>query len=458
MYYCFFLSFLMTCCSLNLPSDTANNHALIYHHFKVTEKEGQILTAKPIAATSIPQWAYKISQQSWDWSKGPNPETPYFKMPVPFVLPPNADSGEPFYSHNHCPSMTWLNNGDLLAIWYSTKSEQNTELTVLASRRRANANHWDPSSEFFKAESHNMHASSLFRDAQGVLYHFNGMGAKDTPGWGNLALLLRTSTDNGVTWSPPQVVGPEYRNRQMPISGAIITQNGVMIQACDADPGANGGTALHISKDGGQNWHDFGRDKPAPNFQKSATGQGTIAGIHAGIIELKDGRLMALGRGDSINDRMPMSISDDLGKTWTYSASPFPPIDGGQRLILKRLNEGPILLISFTNSKQQDKTKSWSFTDANGNSFEGIGMYATLSFDEGQTWPIRKLLTPGNGNYNGGAWTGKFKASPTRAEHAGYLAVTQTPDNIIHLISSRLYYQFNLKWLTTMPSTEEFSN
>ena len=33
------------------------------------------------------------------------------------------------------------------------------------------------------------------------------------------------------------------------------------------------------------------------------------------------------------------------------------------------------------------------------------------------------------------------------AEPRGYLAGTQTPDNMIHLITSRFYYKFNLAWL-----------
>jgi len=35
----------------------------------------------------------------------------------------------------------------------------------------------------------------------------------------------------------------------------------------------------------------------------------------------------------------------------------------------------------------------------------------------------------------------------THAEPMGYLAATQTPDGIIHLASSALYYRFNLAWL-----------
>jgi len=157
---------------------------------------------------------------------------------------------------------------------------------------------------------------------------------------------------------------------------------------------------------------------------------------------------MAFGRGQAIDGRMPMSLSDDLGETWIHEATEFPPIGGGQRLILKRLNEGPILFVSFTSgNRRAPEANGMTFTDENGNEFTGHGMFAALSFDEGKTWSSRKLLTPGAGDYDGGAHTGPFTATPTRAEHAGYLAVTQTPDGVIHLISSRLHYRFNLAYL-----------
>ena len=74
-------------------------------------------------------------------------------------------------------------------------------------------------------------------------------------------------------------------------------------------------------------------------------------------------------------------------------------------------------------------------------------MYAVLSFDEGKTWPIKKLITDGTYRFlNGGAWTGAFEMDATHAEPRGYLAATQSPDNVIHLVSSRLHYRFNLTW------------
>jgi formylglycine-generating enzyme len=110
-----------------------------------------------------------------------------------------------------------------------------------------------------------------------------------------------------------------------------------------------------------------------------------------------------------------------------------------------RLREGPLLLVSFTG--ERERRDGHGVRGSPGRKFRGVGMFAALSFDEGQTWPVRKLLTPGQGEYDGGAWTGAFTASPTRAEHGGYLAATQTPDGVIHLISSRLHYRFNLAWL-----------
>ena len=187
-----------------------------------------------------------------------------------------------------------------------------------------------------------------------------------------------------------------------------------------------------------------------PDFKGGGSGQGTIAGIHAGVVELKNGDFLALGRGDTIQGRMPMSISRDQGQTWNYSASPFTPLGGGQRLVLIRLREGPLLLVSFTcTDRQHPRTRGMEFLKQDGSTFRGYGMFAAISEDEGRTWPVRKLITAGSGEHDGGAWTGKFTASPDNAEHAGYLAATQSPDGIIHLLSSALHYRFNLPWIKT---------
>lgn len=416
-----------------------------YRHFRVEDDGNRVAALTPLPDPNPPRWAREVDPEPYPWPKAKS--APSFTGPIPFVLPP-ADPGEPFHSHNHQPSITWLANGDLLAIWYSTKEETGGELTVLASRLRKGSDRWDPSSEFFKAEGRNMHGSAIFHDGKRTLHHLNGMAPAGAKGWAKLALLHRESRDHGVTWSAPVAVGPDYVQRHQVISGTRLTRDGVLLQPCDAVPGGEGGTALHLSRDGGKSWSDPGAGKPAPEFKAGATGQGTIAGIHAGVAVLDDGSLIALGRGDRIDGRMPMSRSVDQGKTWTYSASPFPPIGGGQRLVLMRLLEGPLLLVSFTNpDRAKPREGGLEFTRADGTRFTGHGLFAAISDDGGKTWPVRKLITPGSGDFDGGAWTRKFTAAPDNAEHAGYLASTQSPDGTIHLISSRLHYRFNLAWL-----------
>jgi hypothetical protein len=169
------------------------------------------------------------------------------------------------------------------------------------------------------------------------------------------------------------------------------------------------------------------------------------------VTELSDGRFLALGRGNNIDGRMPMSVSTDGGATWTYEASPFPPVSGGQRLVLRRLQEGALLLVSFTDPSSAENPRGLEFTRADGQTFTGYGMFAAVSYDDGATWPHKKLITPGKeaGVFDGGAWTREFTLDATHAEPKGYLASTQTPDGVIHLISSGLYYRFNLAWIET---------
>ncbi len=405
-----------------------------------------------------------ISQRKYRWKKSVA-KMPFFADPVPYIISPQVGSNTPFYKHNHQPAITWCANGDLLATWFSTNAEHGREMTVLSSRLKLGKATWEPAIEFFKVPDRNMTGTSLYHDKRGVIYHVNGIEAAGD--WQNLAISMRYSDDNGANWSRPVLVGAEHKMRHQVIAGMFETREGWLIQACDAVPGPAGGTVIYISKDvvrlrrQGIGWENPAEDAEIPDYGEGASG-GLIAGIHAGVVQLKDGSLLALGRSNDIPDkdgipRMPMSISRDMGKTWIYRASEFPPINSGQRLVLYRLEEGPILLISFTHcpGKVDQELEGMKFTDQDGKIFKGYGMFAALSYDDGKTWPVKKLMTDGKARMlSGGAWTGEFTMNATHAEPKGYLALTQTPDKMIHLLSSGLYYRFNLKWIesNTLPN------
>lgn len=413
--------------------------------FRVVESEAQL------QFTPAPSLAIGIDTKKTKWEKVSG-KTPMFIAPIPYVIQPPYSSGTPFYRHNHQPAITWCDNGDMLAIWFSANEENGRAMVVLSSRLRKGASQWEPASLFFKVPDRNMTGSSLLNDGKGTLYHFNGVEAAGD--WQNLAMAMRTSKDNGRTWSRPRLIEPEHAKRHQVIAGPIVTKEGHLVQLCDAGPGSNDGASIHISTDGGYTWNDPWDGSPLPTFADGGQGT-TIAGIHAGIVQLKDGSLMALGRGNSILDakgirRMPMSISMDGGKTWHYQATELPPIDGGQRLVLMRLHEGALLLVSFTDHplRTPEAERGILFRDASGKEEKGYGMYAALSYDEGKTWPVKKLISDGEYRFlDGGAWTGFFEMDKNHAEPRGYLAGTQSPDNMIHIVSSRLHYRFNLAWL-----------
>lgn len=398
---------------------------------------GELPASTPLTKRPTPRWAANVSQKKYDWKPAVDMRKPWFAEPIPFVKIPAGMNGPLYHQHNHDPALTWCANGDLLAIWYSTIKETGRELAVAASRLRLGSNQWDEADLFWDVPDRNDHAPALLTAKDGTLFHWNGLGVNE--GWRELALIQRTSRDNGVTWSKPRIIQPDHGLRNQPVPGAFQQKDGALCLPCDAHYSGEGGTALHVSHDKGKTWSDAGRGKPVPAFSEGGTGD-WIAGIHAPVAEW-NASLVAVGRGNNIHGRMPMSVSHDDGKTWTYSATPFPPIGSGQRAVLRHLREGPLLLISFA-------TKGMNFTNTAGGIFKGYGMFAALSDDGGKTWPVRKLLTDGkHRELNGQGATGQFVMDATHAEPKGYLAAVQTPDGIIHLISSGIYYHFNLAWL-----------
>ncbi len=398
---------------------------------------GAMPQGRPLPPPERPLAMRPSSDKSARRPKAPDPSRPYFVGPRTYVKIPPGSDGPLFSKHNHDPAIVECPNGDLLAIWYTCRTEPGRELGLAASRLRAGAEEWEPALPFWDAPDRNDHAPALWCDGKRI-YHFCGLSAAAT--WGNLAVVLRTSDDSGLTWSKARLIAPEHGRRHQPVESVFRTRDGTIVLACDAVPGGRGGTALLMSRDGGKTWFDPGAGKPPPEFREGATGA-WIAGIHAAVAELADGRLLAFGRGDTIAGRMPQSLSADMGRSWTYSASPFPPIGGGQRAVLLRLAEGPLLFASFA--------AQMTIPDAAGHPRQVSGLFAALSFDEGRTWPVRKLITDGGPprELDGGGNTGRFILSRDRAEPRGYLSVCQDAGGVIHLISSKLHYAFNLAWL-----------
>jgi formylglycine-generating enzyme required for sulfatase activity len=388
--------------------------------------------APPLHARNVGQSVPKIPLAPAD--------VPFFDGPKVFVKIPPESHGPLFSWHNHSPAITECPNGDLLAVWFSCVEETGAEVCNLASRLRHGESGWEPASPFWDGADVNDHAPKLWWDGDKTIWHFARGHAEN---------IVRASTDNGATWSRSRVLMPhdEFGNQ------VIRTREGFLIIPFDHDM-----TSFLISRDGGANWTYPDADRARSDFRPGGKGVRN-AGFHAPVVQLGDGRLMTFGRYDkpelqaSFGGMTPVSYSSDFGETWTYAASEFPIISSAQRQVLIRLREGPLLLCSFTDQARDWKNrKGMTFNAVDGSAFTGYGLFAAVSFDDGQTWPHRRLVTPGDPARELPSIdraTATF--STTMSERSGYLAAVQTRDGRIQLLSSKNHYTFNLAWLKALP-------
>jgi formylglycine-generating enzyme required for sulfatase activity len=354
----------------------------------------------------------------------PSPREPFFEGPKPFVRVPDGAVGPVFVSQNHSPSITECPNGDLLAVWFSTLAETDLTTANAASRLRLGEKEWEPASAFWDPQDVNDHAPKIWWDGDQTLYHFvEARGHGDN--------LIRRSTDNGATWSKAEVVRP----RGEPANHPIRLNDGVIAMPYD-------NSSLLISRDNGRTWQSRGRELRGTDDIRPGKSGPLIAGYHAPIVQLADGRLMAFSRLDAVplqerfDFKMPVNYSSDLGETWQWGISEFPVVSNVQKPVMLRLKEGPIVLCSFTDQWREWKNRKGLVFKSTDGDYTGYGLFAAVSYDEGKTWPDRRLLAP--------------EGRPL-ADGYGYLAATQTRDGRIQLITSKDHYVFNLAWIKALP-------
>jgi len=400
-----------------------------------------------------------VNEKRADWTAQMQ-TAPVFWAGGKFIeAPAEQFNSLPYWNRHHVPSLTFCDNGDLLATSFTAPFDNSDQMAILITRLRYGSKKWDAPGRFFVAPDHNVTSATLFNAGDGTIHHYNGLGNNRCD---NFSMIKRISRDNGVTWSEPKIVHrfpPVAASPERPLEPSRLwphmdlksyrDKDGqrTLLMSTDVGAGNELGSAIFSSTDEGDSWKELTRQSwQAFNFATKGKQAGWIAGIHAPFELLADGSFYAVGRSNNIDGFAPLSRSSNFGKTWTYSASPFPPILSGQRSVLMRLEEGPLLFISFTDSSidvRAGKIKGMNFEDSNGNMKNGSGIFSALSFDEGATWPKKKLIP-------------NWDKRPWKSRYSGYLSCVQSPDRMLHLVNSKFYYRFNLEWLReSMPAKIE---
>ncbi len=300
---------------------------------------------------------------------------------------------------------------------------------------------------------------------------------------GNLDLMLRRSTDGGRSWSEMRIVHEEGGAEKITIGNpcpVVDRSNGTIWLPLCRD---NRDVLMTHSTDDGQSWAvpvDITRDAKKPDWGWYATGPGVGIQLrhteHAGrlvipcdhreridgrdvmhshvfysddggkswqlggsvarhtdecqVVQLADGRLMINMRnywgragGQPENGSMrAVALSDDGGKTWG-------PIRFDRTLI------EPVCQASFLRLSSRasggDKNRLLFSNPASKTSREQLTV--RLSYDEGKTWPVEKVIHSGS---------------------AAYSSLAVLPDGRIGLLYERDNYakitftSFTLDWLT----------
>lgn len=104
------------------------------------------------------------------------------------------------------------------------------------------------------------------------------------------------------------------------------------------------------------------------------------------------------------------------------------------------------MLCSFTDQardlKQGRGGKGLAFRSTDGD-FTGVGLFAAVSDDDGRTWPHRRLIV--------GPEEPVTHANGIPANTNGYLALIQSRDGRLQLLTSSKHYTFNLAWIRALP-------
>ena len=270
------------------------------------------------------------------------------------------------YGFNHAPSATFLGNHRVMSVWFSGPFEGSVHQVVLGAISEDDGKTWGPAT----VVNDTPRVSDFdpgFIDAgdRTLLFFSNGRwekrpslgpskGGKKQTGVESFHMLLRTSDDQGRTWSEPREVGasPGWNCR----SNGIKLSNGTLLIPTHHLKFPHTSSVL-LSSDDGNTW-TRGPDINTPD--KVGAGEPSVA-------ELDNGTLVMVLR--TLDGNLWLTRSFDHGHTWaeperqglpaaTSSANLYYTSDG--KLVLTHNPTPPGLRTKLTLRVSKDAGRTWS--------------------------------------------------------------------------------------------------
>lgn len=272
------------------------------------------------------------------------------------------------------PSLITLPNGTVLAFCEARDGGDKSPTDLVLRRSKDNGDSWGVLETVLRGQGGAiMNPTPVYDKHNGVLLLLINYVIKST---GYDRLLLIKSIDEGLTWTAPVDLTHQL--------GSVHVGPGVGIQLNSARliiPGRASDEeteALVVySDDYGKSWKKGGLAKTQTNESQA--------------IELDNGKLMLNMRNTNGSGLRAVAISDDGGITWSEiyeDETLIDPVCQGSiiRFTLKD-SEFKKNRMLFANPAQQRRGKRSNMT-------------VRLSYDEGKTWPVSKVINKGPSAYS----------------------------------------------------------
>lgn len=259
------------------------------------------------------------------------------------------------------------------------------------------------------------------------------------------------SSDDGVTWSKPTEVTATFEKFRQDYDWKVLAtgpahgiqlKSGRLVVPVWLSTGTGGHahrpsvTATVYSDDGGQTWQRG--DIAVPNTDEWIFPNETV------IVELADGRVMLNVRSESKPNRRIVTVSPDGATGWSkpeFDEALLEPICMGSIVRYSVASEGGKNRILFVNPHNLERADGKAEA---GKSRDRRNLSVKLSYDEGKTWAVNKVLEPGYSAYSDSTVLpdGTILVLYERGDEADTQKKKPTSYSFLTLA------RFNLEWLT----------
>lgn len=292
----------------------------------------------------------------------------------------------------HSPTLAELPDGTLYAVWYAGSYEGSTDTVLYGSARRV-GDEWSPPRRIMTIPGLPIGNPVLWSD-QSILHLYFVILYGDW--WTDARLAQSMSTDGGQIWASPELLDtePGLMLRTPPLR----LDDGVVLLPAYRE--RHRSPMVLRSEDNGETWRLLG----------DTTARGKA--IQPALVQLSDGRILMYTRTNQ--GRIYQSYSYNGGLSWTASQpTTIPNPDSSIDLLRSR---GGALVLAFNDAETGRDEIS-----------------VALSQNEGQTWPQKRLLAGGGGEYS-------------------YPTLLQSTDGMIHIVYTKhratiVHAEFEISWI-----------